>query len=422
MSDAPLRILVVPPMYGGSLPIAGYCTAALRGLGHTVCVFDAPQFHAGFSALRALQVEGARLEHLEKSFLRVVGQAVGALADSFAPDLVLALAQAPLDRMALEKLRRDNVPAVMWFVEDYKVFAYWRVFAPLYTAFAVIQREPFLSALAAAGQPNALYLPLAADPVFHAPARLTAAEREEYGADIAFVGAGYPNRRRAFRALRDKDFKIWGSDWHGEESLAAHIQRGGARISPEDCVKIYTATHVNLNLHSSVQARELVPAGDFVNPRTFELAAIGAFQLVDKRGLMPELFAEDELATFGSLEEMLRRTEWFLAHPEEREAFARRGQARVLREHTYTHRMQALLEFLQERLPDFGVRRRTGERLPADMPPLLREELAACLDAIQLPPDVPFAEVAERLRRQERPLSELECGILFLDAWRAQYR
>ena len=60
---------------------------------------------------------------------------------------------------------------------------------------------------------------------------------------------------------------------------------------------------------------------------------------MDRRALMPELFARDELATFGSLEEFYAGIEHFLAHPEERAAFAARARARVLRDHTYEQRM-----------------------------------------------------------------------------------
>jgi spore maturation protein CgeB len=169
MNEMPLRVLIALPMYGGSLPVGRYCAQALRDLGHTVDVFDAPAFHGAFHAVRGLQITGERLNQLENAFLQVVSQAVEAKVEQFAPDLVLALAQAPLTRQTLKRLERRGVVTAMWFVEDYKLFTYWRTFAPCYDFFAVIQQEPLLSELAAAGQPNAFYLPLAALPDFHAP-------------------------------------------------------------------------------------------------------------------------------------------------------------------------------------------------------------------------------------------------------------
>lgn len=418
---APLRVLVVLPMYGGSLPIGRYCAEALRDLGHIVEVFEAPAFHGAFGALKGLKVTADRLEHLENSFLQVVSQAILAKVETFEPDLVLCLAQAPMSRQALKRLRRDGVATAMWFVEDFRVFTYWRAFAPYYDFFAVIQREPLLGELAGLGVDGALYLPLAALPDFHRPVQLSPIEQRRYGADVAFLGAGYPNRRVAFRRLTHLDFRIWGTEWEGDAVLARHVQQNGARVSPEDAVKIYNATRINLNLHSSVQAQTLVTGGDFVNPRTFELAAIGAFQLVDHRGLMDELFAPDELATFGDMDELLERIGHFLDHPDEREAFAARARARVLRDHTYQQRMHTLLEFIAERRPAWPPDRHE-EGFPPDMPEALRGELAALLQRLGLPHDAAFGDVITVLRQQTGELDALETSLLFLDEWRKQYK
>lgn len=415
-----LRILVVLPMYGGSLPIGRYCVNALRRLGHRVEVFEAPEFLSAFNALRGMRVTTDKLEYLENSFLNVVSQAVLARVESSEPDLVLALAQAPLSRQALTKLRRMGVPTAMWFVEDFRLFTYWRAFAPLYDFFAVIQKDEFLRELEAAGVSNALYLPLAADPEVHRPLELGPVETRRYGADVAFLGAGYPNRRRAFHQLVNYDFKIWGTEWDGDSLLAPHVQMGGARISPEESVKIYNATRVNLNLHSSIQSRELVTGGDFVNPRTFELAAIGAFQLVDGRSLMPELFDEGELATFDSMDDMLAKLDRFLAEPEARAVYVRRARERVLRDHTYDIRMRTLIEFVAERREGWPEQR-AGRGLPEGLPENLRGELAGLLERLDVPADSSFDDIIKALRSRQGRLTDIETALLFLDEWRKQY-
>ncbi|MES9995200.1 glycosyltransferase [Desulfovibrio aminophilus] len=416
-----LRVLVVLPMYGGSLPVGRFCARALRRLGHTVEVVESPDFHAAYTALKNLRVTSDRLQYLENSFLQVVSQAVLAKVETFEPDLVLAMAQAPLSIQALKRLRRDKVATAMWFVEDFRLFTYWQAFAPHYDLFAVIQKEPFFEQLRTIGQSNVLYLPLAADPEFHRPLDLTAAERKEFGADFAFMGAGYPNRRLAFRKLLRGGFKIWGTEWEGDPVLKPYVQRGGARISSEDCVKIFNATTVNLNLHSSIQAEHLVTCGDFINPRTFEIAACGAFQLVDQRGLMPGAFALNELATFTSMAELSEKIDYFLDNPEERTAFARRGRARVLAEHTYDRRMDTLLDFAAERLPDWPPERSRAAALDAALPEKLRTEVATLLERLGLPADVSFDDLVWAVRQQQEKLSDLDAAILFLDEWRKLY-
>ncbi len=412
------RILLVLPLYGGSLPVGRYCASALRELGHMVETFEAPAFHGAFTALKTLRVGTDRLDYLENSFLQVVSQAVLAKAEAFAPDLVLAMAQAPLSRQALKRLRRDGVPTAMWFVEDHEVFPYWKAFAPLYDLFAVIQKGDFPRKLAEAGQPNSMYLPLAADPAVHRPLELSPVERRKYGSELSFVGAGYPNRRLAFRQLASFDLRIWGSDWDGESVLAPFLQRLGERIETDEVVKIFNATDINLNLHSSVRPGVLVGDGDFVNPRTFELAACGAFQLSDRRGLLPELFREGELALFSDMPGLLQAIEHYRAHPDERASVAARGRARVLAEHTYVHRMRTLLERAASLMPSA---KRASAAWRDDVPEHLRGELDALLDRLGLAPSVGFDDLVWAVRSQEGKLDRLETAILFLDEWKKQY-
>ncbi len=419
MSAMPLRILVILPFYGGSLPIGRYCVQALRNLGHNVEVFEAPEFYTAFNGLKSLNVATQRLEQLEGGFLQVISQAILAQVESFEPDMVLSLAQAPMSRNALNRLQKMNIPTVMWFVEDHEVFTYWRAFAPLYTAFAIIQKQPFIEKLAALGQKNSLYLPMAALPSFHAPRELSAEEYAKYGADISFLGAGYPNRRVAFKGLIQKNFKIWGNDWDGAHVLAKNLQQSGARISAEDAVTIYNATKININLHSSVQAQELVPDGDFVNPRTFELAAIGAFQVVDRRSLMAELFNEDMLGTFSSIEEMHEKIDYYLKNQQEREIMSKSARLHVLENHTYEHRMQTLLDYMESICGPW--KQRDYSQMPEEIPQEMRGELIELLKKLQLPQDAAFEDVILRVRKLSGALSELETSLLFLDEWKKQY-
>lgn len=400
------------------MPIGRYCGQALAQLGHVVEYFEAPSFYGAFSALKTLRVGTDRLDYLENSFLQVVSQAVLAKVEAFVPDLVLALAQAPLSRQALKRLRRDNVPTAMWFVEDYEVFPYWKAFAPLYDVFAVIQKGRFLELLAEAGQSNTLYLPLAADPAIHRPLELSAVERRKYGSELSFVGAGYPNRRLAFRQLTHLDLRIWGNDWDGETLLAPYLQRGGERIETDEVVRIFNASAISINLHSSVRPDTLVGDGDFVNPRTFELAACGAFQIVDRRRLLPELFADDELAVVEDMPQMLQLIDRYRFDAQARAEMAAKARARVLADHTYVQRMRTLMEHVA---PLLAATRPADAGWHADIPEQLRQDLDALLVRLQLTSTVSFEDLVWAVRAQEGRLDPLETSILFLDEWKKQY-
>jgi spore maturation protein CgeB len=257
----------------------------------------------------------------------------------------------------------------------------------------------------------------------HRPLDLSPVERRRFGAETSFMGAGYANRRVAFAQLLDFGLGIFGSDWECDSVLAPRVRLDGKRVDTEEAVKIFNAATVNLNLHSSISAEKLVSGGDFVNPRTFELAMCGAFQLVDRRTLLPELFTEDELAQFGSMEELKARLAHFLAHPEERALYAARARARALREHTYVARMQHLLDFTAKRLPGWPAREQDerGGGALSGLPASIGDELAALLRDLSLPPDVSFDDLIWTVRSRQGRLSPLETSLLFLDEWRKQY-
>lgn len=349
-----LKVLVVSPMYGGSHPMAGYATRALQRLGHEAELIDFAEYFEGFRNLARFTTSDRRRSLTESMYCDALGDAVAARVEDTGADLVLAMAQAPLGEAALRAIERAGALRALWFVEDFKLFRYWKAVAPFYDHVFTIQRGACMESISAAGGAHVSYLPCAFDPEIHRPLTLHRRDQLAYGSDVSFVGAGYRNRRDALRRFQDLDFRLWGSDWANPGDLGRHLERGGARIGAEEAVRIWNASKVNLNLHSSTYCDGVDPRGDFVNPRTFELAGAGAFQIVDRRSLLAELFGPDELVTVDSVDEMREATLRFLREPEERAAFAQRARERALRDHTYERRMEDLVSTVvarnQERL------------------------------------------------------------------------
>jgi len=401
------------------LPIGRFAAKGLQELGHLVEVFESPLFYSAFEGLKQLKVSSNSLEQLEQGFLQVVARAIYAKIEAFDPSLVLALAQAPLTRQLLTKLRQQGLPTAMWFVEDHQVFKYWRAFAPLYDFFAVIQKEPFWSALRQIKVDKICYLPLACNPDVHKPLKLTPVEKKRFGSDLSFMGAGYPNRRKAFKELLTYDFKIWGTEWDGDPVLEPFVQENGRRVSTEETVKIFNASKINLNLHSSIQDKELITGGDFVNPRTFEIAGCKSFQLVDKRTLLPELFdLQTEMTVFSSLKELKQKIDYYLKHPQERKALAEAAYARVNKDHTYKNRMALLLEFIQSYVQLKPVPKQPIKQLVNQD---LQTECAALLEELGLDWTSDFEEIIFKIRQKQGQLTPVETAFLFLDEWKRQY-
>lgn len=421
-----LHVAVVGPIYGGSLPIARYAVQALERLGHRVSWIDHSMHQSSYDAFGAYREARHRVT-IQSRFADVLSLSTVTHLAEDPPDLVLAIAQAPLNLAVLEHLRKKRFVTAMWFVENYRHLTYWQQLAAGYDYWFVIQQAECFDALSRAGARQVRYLPMAADPQVHRPLTLTGAEQAEFGADVSFVGAGYANRRALLPRWLSKDwtFKLWGNEWDNADDLRPVLQRGGARIDTETCMKVFNATAVNLNLHSC-GTDGLDPHADFVNPRTFELAACGAFQLVDDRSLCAELFTPEEMIRFSRVEEVRPAIEKWLADPDGRQASAEAARQRVLREHTYEHRMKDLLAHIGVQQPDRVGAVLAGHRAAASLVQRAAgtPELAGMLSRFPAGQRVELKDVAAHIRARKagQALAREELLILMLDSYRAESR
>lgn len=420
-----LRIAVVGPIYGGSLPITGFVVRALESLGHHVRWLDHSVHATSYHQLELLKNSQHRLA-LQSKYAEMLSRVTMAQLAEDPPDLVLSLAQAPLILPMLEQLRRKRFLTAMWFVENYRHLTYWQQLAAGYDFWFVIQQEPCIAALKQAGAKDVRYLPMAADPSVHRPLKLTEAEREEYGSDVSFVGAGYANRREIFPRLLKQEwkFKLWGNEWDGATDLTSVLQRNGARIDTDTCQKVFNASAVNLNLHSWA-GTGLDPDGDFVNPRTFELAACGAFQLADRRSLMPDLFTASEVATVSSPDELPAEISRWLREPERRLAMAAQARQRVLAEHTYAHRMRDLLSQIGVASPDRIGSILRGDRQAEALASTATDSFPALASTLRTFPSTQRVELKQlaaqiRSRGPMGTLSREDLMVLMLDEYRSE--
>jgi spore maturation protein CgeB len=414
------KILLISPLYGGSLPITNYVQRALNALGHRCEVLDNTPFFPGFQHLKTLTSNRGHEARLEAGLNALLAESVTAKALEVRADMVLWMAQSPAIPEVIHELQNGGIRTAFWFVEDYLTLNYWQALAPHLDNFFIIQRDEFVEKLQEIGCENPYYLPVAADPEVHRPLELTPREREVYGSDLSHVGAGYHNRREFFNGLLDFDFKIWGNEWEHSGPLMRVVQRGGARVPTEEIVKIFNAAKININLHSSTYHSGVNPFGDFLNPRTYEIASCGAFQLVDERAYLPENFVPDEeVATFKSRQEFRDKAKYYLDHEDERLEIAAAGRARVLAEHTYQHRMLELMGVLCGRYPDWKPK---GGDLPT-AEELIQQagedsELARVMQRFVGRGPLTLDGVAGEIEREKGELTRTEAMILLLNEFR----
>lgn len=393
LEGKPLGVAVVGPMQGGSLPIAGYLASAFERLGHRTLYVDTSsawplydRMTGGVRSRNASQQLGALFAHVlaEWSYARVA---------EFAPNICIVLAQAPVPPAWPLRLAKDNIVTAFWFVENWRHMPYWRQLAPHYDCFFHIQPGTFERSLTEAGCPHHACVQTACDPEVHRPVTLSGDERARFACDLAFAGAGYFNRNQFFAGLTDYDFAIWGTEWNTRE-LMPFVRGNNETFTPDQFVRIVAGAKINLNLHSSSTSTGVDPSCDAVNPRVFEIAACGGFQLCDPcQGLDRHFEFERELPVYRDLRELRAKIDYFINRDDERTAIARQAREHALREHTYEHRAKQMLECIMDRfaarIEIKGIRaQRTvaevAERVGRDSP--LGRYLAS------LPPDTAFSQ------------------------------
>ena len=339
-----MRVMVISPVFGGAHPIAASVQRALSQLGHEALLVDLRSFQSRYHELRqsAESSEAAGVQFYEEVELHLTHLVV-----EHTPELMLSMALAPLTQKFLVELRRREIVTASWFVEDCRRFPMWQWQASWFDHFFVIQDEPIVEEVKQAGARNVWYLPNAGDALLARATPLSEGEKSHFGTDICFMGAPYPNRVELFSKLGGFSLGLWGKGWsEHEETLPGVVREGSRLVSPEEESKIYRASKILINLHSSA-GDESSQLNDFLNPRTFTAALCGVFQLIDERTLLPQAFdIGPEVVTFSGTEDLCEKLTYFLNHADERETRVRAARERALREHTYEVRMAQALSMM----------------------------------------------------------------------------
>jgi spore maturation protein CgeB len=315
--------------------VTEYMECAVQFLGHDLVVYDAGR-HIIPGRLRS------RISWLENINLRHINRRLLAFARRTKPDLALVTGGDRIQGETIGTLRTEGVVTVLWTTDP--PAGEWSVSqaAPFYDR-VFCQGSEAVEILERAGLAHARWLPVGCDPSRHYSVTLSPEEKEQYGYDVAFVGSWYPERAALFERLCDFDLAIWGPGWEmlpERSALRQHLR--GAHTSPGQWRKIYSASRIVLATHYHD------PSGRYpvyqASPRVFEALACGAFVLCDRQRDVLALFRDGEhLASFSDVDDLAAKVRYYLEHPEERQAIARKGREEVLAHHTYSHRIETML-------------------------------------------------------------------------------
>ncbi|HTD58381.1 MAG TPA: glycosyltransferase, partial [Solirubrobacteraceae bacterium] len=169
--------------------------------------------------------------------------------------------------------------------------------------------------------------------------------------DLAYVANSRGVLRPIARDLlpTDRDLAIWGSNWSGlidtSRILDEHVPNG-------EVARVYSSAGIVLNDHWE-DMREY----GYISNRIYDALACGAFVISDEVPGLSERFGE-AVACFRSPEELHELIDRFLGDPHERHRRGELGRQMVLAGHTFAHRVEEMLGFIEERISLPGQPRR----------------------------------------------------------------
>jgi len=89
--------------------------------------------------------------------------------------------------------------------------------------------------------------------------------------------------------------------------------------------------------------------GDETTTRTYEIPACRGFMLHERSPELLELYSEgEEVTCFSSPQELAEKIDYYLVHPEEREAIAGAGHRRCVPAYSYDNRMEEILRWHEQ--------------------------------------------------------------------------
>ncbi len=144
--------------------------------------------------------------------------------------------------------------------------------------------------------------------------------------DIGFCGAAKGDRLDILNTVKQSGMSLdlFGAGWQNDSFLPL-----------SDILGIFRSSRINLHLGDVGWA-----TAQPISRRHFEVPGCGGFLLTTPAENLEAYYEPDkEIVTAASMEELIDKCQYYLAHESERKDIARRGWERTLADHTWTRRL-----------------------------------------------------------------------------------
>jgi glycosyltransferase involved in cell wall biosynthesis len=314
------------------------CRRALIKLGFEVADFNyrgGIYFHS--KILRAIS---RSFPFIKKAVNKDTNSRFKKIIDFLRPRIVFCIKAETIRPETIQYAKSRGSITLNWYAEIVSFWGNIRAIAPAYDFFFSSDHYILRKLKDEEGLNNCFYLPFAADIDESSPDPF---ENRSDAYNISMIATYssfmHANRENYLMSVRDLGLNIWGpKEWLS--SSLGNFYRGRAKHVAD----IYRRTKIVPNIHYNKEPAETT------NLRPFEAMSSGAMLISDDvRQDMFRLFKEgEEFVSFheGDNKKFRELCEYYLNHPEEREAMAKRAYASILAKHTYEIRMREMLNII----------------------------------------------------------------------------
>ena len=172
-----------------------------------------------------------------------------------------------------------------------------------------------------------IYLPEGANPEIHKPYDV------ERSIDVSFVGQCYGNRPAIIQALKD----------HGIHVEAFGYGWPNGPLSTNDMVYMYSKSKIDLGFGGVAGHQDTF----CLKGRDFEIPMSGGLYLTEYSPELERVFEiEKEILTYKTFDELVKKIQHLLDHPDEAEVIRKAGHRRAISEHTWEMRFEKIFTLM----------------------------------------------------------------------------
>lgn len=326
------------------------------------CLSHMPEVQADFFAVDEEAWVGGRDEMNKKLIRRV---------EDTQPDLLFCyLLSEEIKRETISYItKKTKTKTFNWFADDHwRIPIFSRYWAPLFTMVSTTDSDA-IKIYKSYGITNVIKSQWGADPYTYFPQDET---KNQKNLGVSFVGKKYGKRGYNIEVLKDAGIPV--------DAFGANWEKG--RVDHQRMLEVFSYSKINLNfsetyfygLKSKAKlfiklfiAKEL---GKYkfvghhfadnwramkstqkrcIKGRTFEVPACKGFLMTEQADDAIEEYyiPGKEIVVFKDLPDLVDKCKYYLSHEEERQAIAKAGFERTMKEHTYMQRFKEIFKALE---------------------------------------------------------------------------